>query len=150
MGNANANPILDSREYAVHFEDREVTELTANVIDESMYAQWDPGGNQYVLFYCFVDFWKEDITLTTANQKIVVQGRVSLCRSIVGWQLCCQWKDGSTSWEKLSDLKESHPLQTTEYAITQGIDHEPAFNWWILHVLKKREQIISLVKKRSA
>jgi hypothetical protein len=28
-----------------------------------------------------------------------------------------------------------------------GIDHEPAFNWWVTHVLKKRDCIISLVWK---
>ncbi len=56
-----------------------------------------------------------------------------------------KWKDGSTSWESLSDLKESHPLETAEYAMTIGIDHEPAFNWWVPYVLKKRHQIISLV-----
>ncbi len=28
------------------------------------------------------------------------------------------------------------------------IDHEPAFNWWVPHELKKRNQIISLVRKR--
>jgi hypothetical protein len=28
------------------------------------------------------------------------------------------------------------------------IDHEPAFNWWVPHVLKKCDRIISLVKKR--
>ncbi len=33
--------------------------------------------------------------------------------------------------------------------MTQGIDHEPAFNWWVPHVLKKRDQIISLVCKRT-
>jgi hypothetical protein len=58
-------------------------------------------------------------------------------------------KDGSTSWEALADLKESHPLETTEYAVTQGIDHEPAFNWWVPHVLKKYDWIISLVRKRT-
>jgi hypothetical protein len=30
-----------------------------------------------------------------------------------------------------------------------GIDHEPAFNYWVPHVLKKRDRIISLVKKRQ-
>ncbi len=40
-------------------------------------------------------------------------------------------------------------LETTEYAVTQGIDHEPAFNWWVPHVLKKRDQVISLVNKRT-
>ncbi len=54
------------------------------------------------------------------------------------------------SWEKLSDLKESHPLETAEYAVTMGVDHEPATNWWVPHVLKKHDRIISAVAKRSA
>ena len=29
-----------------------------------------------------------------------------------------------------------------------NIDHELAFNWWVPHVLKKRNPIISLVRKR--
>jgi hypothetical protein len=69
--------------------------------------------------------------------------------STIGWQVCCQLKDGSTSWENLADLKESHPLETAEYAVTQGIHHKPAFTWWVPHVLKKRDQIISLVCKRT-
>jgi hypothetical protein len=63
--------------------------------------------------------------------------------------MSCQWKDGSTSWENLADLKESHPLETAEYAVTQGIDHKPAFNWWVPYVLKKCDQSISLVCKRT-
>jgi hypothetical protein len=68
-------------------------------------------------------------------------------RSTISWQLCCQWKNGSTSWENLADLKESHPLETAEYAVTQGIDHEPAFNWWVPCVLKKCDRIVSLICK---
>ncbi len=33
--------------------------------------------------------------------------------------------------------------------VVQGIDDEPAFNWWVHHVLHKRKHIITLVKKRS-
>ena len=58
-------------------------------------------------------------------------------------------KDGSTSWKKLTELKESHPVQTAEFAIAQGIDNEPAFNWWVKHVLKKRDRIIASVRKRQ-
>jgi hypothetical protein len=67
----------------------------------------------------------------------------------IGWQVCCQLKDGSASWENLADLKESHPLETLEYAVTTGIDHKPAFNWWVPHVLKKCGLIISLIRKRT-
>jgi hypothetical protein len=33
--------------------------------------------------------------------------------------------------------------------VTKGIDLEQAFNWWVPHVLKKRDQIISLVCKQT-
>ena len=82
--------------------------------------------------------------------KIVcAAGTTYLKRSTVGWQLCCQWKDGSTSLENLADLKESHPIETAKYAKILGIDHEPAFNWRVPHVLRKRDCIISLVRKRK-
>ena len=70
-----------------------------------------------------------------------------MCRTTAGWHLCVQWKDGSTSWEKLSDLKESHPVECSEYALSQGLMNEPAFNWCVGFVLKKWERIISLVRK---
>jgi hypothetical protein len=72
-----------------------------------------------------------------SDQKIVrPDRRTHLKRSTIGWQVCCQWKNGSTSGENLADLKESHPIETAEYAVTKGIDLEPAFNWWVPHVLK--------------
>jgi hypothetical protein len=33
--------------------------------------------------------------------------------------------------------------------VTKGLDHEPAFNWWVPHVLRKRDQIIHLVHRRT-
>ena len=48
------------------------------------------------------------------------------------------------------DLKESHPLETDEYYVSQSLEREPAFNWWVQFVLKKRDRIIYLVKQRSA
>ncbi len=31
-----------------------------------------------------------------------------------------------------------------------GVDHEPSFNWWVPHTLRKHDSIIALVKKQSA
>ena len=95
--------------------------------------------------------YRSTVDLVYQTQTVVRNSGRSFKRcNTIGWQLCCQWKDGSTSWEKLSDLKESHPIETAEFAVTAGIDHEPAFNWWVPHVLKKRDRIISMVKRRSA
>ena len=62
-----------------------------------------------------------------------------------GWELCVEWKDGSTTWERLADLKESNPVEVAEYAVAQGIHDEPAFIWWVPFVLKKRDRIIAAV-----
>ena len=43
-GRSNANPILDTREYEMKFEDEDVTELTTNAIAELMYAMCDENG----------------------------------------------------------------------------------------------------------
>jgi len=61
--------------------------------------------------------------------------------------LCVQWKDGSTSWQSLEDLKEACPVAVAEYAVAQGIDNDPAFNWWVHAVLHKHKRMIALVKK---
>ena len=38
----------------------------------------------------------------------------------------------------------------SEFAFVAQITDEPAFNWWVSWVLKKRDQIISLVKRQSS
>ena len=40
-------------------------------------------------------------------------------------------------------------MQTAKYAVTNDIDTEPAFNYWVPHTLKERDSIIYLVKKRQ-
>ncbi len=58
--------------------------------------------------------------------------------------------DGSTSWQKLLDLKKSHLLQIAKYAVSIEVNNEPSFNWWVPHMLKKNDAIIALVKKHNA
>jgi hypothetical protein len=65
-----------------------------------------------------------------------------------GWVLLLQWKDGSTTWFPLKDLKESNPIEVAEYAVANKLLHEPAFAWWVPDVLQKRDRIISAVKTR--
>ena len=62
-GRANVTPILDTREYMVTFEVGDVTDLTANLIAESMYAQCDPNGNHYVPLDSLTDHRRLDTAL---------------------------------------------------------------------------------------
>ena len=118
------------------------------MIAEFMYSQCDPIGHEYVLLDKIVDHRRTDLAIKLADQIVArANGRTYLRCSTIGWQLCCQWRDGSTSWTNIADLKEPHLIEVAEYAKIIGIDHEPAFNWWVPHILKKRDRIISLVKK---
>jgi hypothetical protein len=65
-----------------------------------------------------------------------------------GWHLCVEWKDVTTSWERLSDIKEINPVEVAEYAATKSLLDTPAFVWWAPNVLKKRTRIIAAVTKR--
>ena len=40
-------------------------------------------------------------------------------------------------------------MQTAEFAVAHKIDHEPAFNWWVKHVLNKRDRIVFSVRKQQ-
>jgi hypothetical protein len=65
-----------------------------------------------------------------------------------GWKLLVQWKDRSTSWEHLKDIKVSNPIKVAKYAVANRITEEPAFKWWVSNVLWRRNHIISKVKNR--
>ena len=37
-------------------------------------------------------------------------------------------------------------MQTAEFAVAQGIYHEPTFNWWVRHLLKEKDRIIASIR----
>jgi hypothetical protein len=100
------------------------------MIAKYLYSQRDPDGNQYVLLEEIVERRPHPAAVKLPDKNIVCpDGKTYMKRTTVGWQLCCQWRDGSTYWENLADLlKESHPIETAEYARILGIDHAPDFN----------------------
>ena len=48
----------------------------------------------------------------------------------------------------LKDMKESYPVQVSEYAVAKVIANEPAFSWWLPYTIKKLNVIISAIKSR--
>lgn len=148
FGSSNSNPILDTRVYEVEFPDGRTAAFAANVIAENMYTHCDPDGSQHLLLGALVDYRSDGNAIAFADRFVTICGKQHIKRSTAGWQLCVEWKDGSTSWERLSDLKESYPEQVAEYAIAQGIEHEPAFSWWVPYTMKKRDRIIKAVNSR--
>ena len=74
---------------------------------------------------------KKDATALDKSQGTYYTKTGTLRKKITtkGWQLLVQWKDGTSDWVRLADLKESFPLEVAKYAQTNGIDNEPAFAW---------------------
>ena len=48
----------------------------------------------------------------------------------------------------MKDIHAEYPVQLAEYAQHRGIEDQPAFAWWVPHVIKKRNRIISRTKSK--
>ena len=149
VGTRHSNPLMDTREYSVEFPDGTTAEYHANVIAENLYSQIDDEGNQYTSLSGICDHKSDENAVKMKNGWFV---RPSGARKRVittkGWWLKVEWKDGTTTWAPLNEIKESNPIEAAEYAVAHGIDKQPAFAWWVGHVLNKRNQIISKVEHR--
>jgi hypothetical protein len=102
-----------------------------------MFAQVDSKGNQYLLLKEITDH-KHDNSAIPISEGMVRSSNGTTKPKVTtrGWFLLVQWQDGSTSWEKLSDLKASNPVEVAEYAVANRLTEEPAFKWWVSHVIK--------------
>ena len=149
IGIKDNNPLLDTRQYEVEFLDGTTETLTANTIAENLLAQVDEEGHRQLLLDEIIDHRKghdainkeDGFTSNEYNQKRKIQ-------TTKGWELCVCWKDGSTNWVPLKDLKNAYPVQLAEYAINNEIQDEPAFAWWVPYTIKKRKSIISKIKSK--
>ena len=149
VGKRNANPLLDTREYEVTYPDGSTEAMMANTIAENLYAQVDKEGRSYAVLGTILDHRTNGHAVTKDDGYITdKRGRRHQKRTTRGWDLQVEWRDGSTSWLPLKDLKESNPVEVAEYAVNNKIAEEPAFMWWTRHVLRKRDRIIKKVKSR--
>ena len=90
-------------------------ECTANVIAENMHAQCNPDGQQFLLLSSIIDHKKDDTAIQKAEQGFNPNGCKQLKKKATrGWLLCIEWKDGTTTWEKLSNMKESFPTEVAK------------------------------------
>ena len=140
---------MDSRVYEVEYLDGHKASLAANTIAVNMFAQVDDEGKRSVLLDSIADhrvngdqLLLDDAFITSKN------GDKRRKQTTKGWEILLQWKDGSTTWETMKDVKESYPVQLAEYSHDKRIATQPAFAWWVPHVLHKKSRIVSKVKSK--
>ena len=148
IGHYHENPILDTALYEVEFEDGHVEAFHANQIAEAIYASVDDEGYNYQELQEIVDHKSDGTAVRADDGYVMLRGKRVPKRTTKGWKLCVRWKDESTSWVDLKDLKDSHPVLLAEYAVANKLVSEPAFSWWVPYTLKKKDRIIKAMKKK--
>lgn len=150
MGSYDDNPILNSLIYDVEFPDGEVKEYAANILAENMFSQVDSEGHSKLLMKEIIDWRRDPATAVPMDDKYLTtrSGQRRLRKTTQGWDLLVSWKDGTESWARLAELKDSYPVEVAEFAKARGIQHEPAFAWWVPNTIRRRSAILSAVKAR--
>ena len=106
IGTANNNPILDTRIYEVEDIDGHKALLMANMIAENIFAQIDNEGRCFVLLYSIMNYCVDGTQVLEEYRYVELpNGGCSWKMTTKGWIILIQWKDGSTSWEALKNVK---------------------------------------------
>ena len=149
IGTANDNPILDTRLFEVEYLDGHKASLSANTIAENLFSQIDDEGNRFVLMESINDHRTNGNQIAKADSYVQsTNGGKRRKETTIGWEILIRWKDGSSTWEEMKDVKYTYPLQLAEYVHQQELICEPAFAWWVPFVLKKRNRMISKIKTK--
>jgi hypothetical protein len=137
IGIRNSNPLLVTREYKVTFQDGSSASYLANTIAENTYSQVDQEGRSFTLLDEIIDHEEDpDIVESELPQH-----------TMNGWHFLVAWKDGSTSCVPLREMKNTYPIETANYAVSNKIEVKPAFRWLVPQVLRKCTRLISKLKK---
>ena len=126
IGIPNKNPLLDTRKFEVEYRDGTIEVMPANVIAENIMSQVDEQGHKQMMIDEIVDHKKSDEAM---NKESMDEEKGIKSRTTKGWKLCVQWKDGSSSWVALKDMKNGYPVETAQYAVQNQLQDELAFIW---------------------
>ena len=81
--------------------------MAANAITMNLFAQVDAEGNHHALFDEISDHLTDDKEIKQQDAFITAKNGIRRRQeTTAGWQMLVQWKDGSTTWVSLKDMKE--------------------------------------------
>jgi len=148
IGTYHPNPLMNTAKYEVEKDDGTIEAYNANTIAENILSQMSPDGSRITMFEGILDHCKDETAIDKADAYIWSGNRRTQKKTTRGWKLLVEWKDGTIDWVPLAELKGPHPVEVAEYAKVAKISEEPAFAWWVPHVIKKKARIIEKVKSR--
>ena len=130
VGKMNNNPLLDTRAYEIEFADDTTEVLTDNIIADNILAQVDEEGNHKIILYEIIDH-RQNVNAIGKEDAFtkMLNGMKRRKMSTAGWQLCIQWKYGSTYRVALKDINISYPVELADYTKRMEMDDETVFAW---------------------
>jgi hypothetical protein len=149
IGMVNENPLLGAREYEIEFLEGHSEGLSASLVAQNLFSQIDEEGVRHALLDDIIDHRRNATALDKEDAFNTMSNSVKQRKQTTqGWQLLCQWRDGSTTLVTLKGMKQSYPIQVAVYSIANLIDDEAAFAWRVPTLLKKRDRILAKVKSK--
>lgn len=90
---------MDTREYEVSFSDGSINSYLANTIAEGIYSQVNQEGRTFTLLSEIVDHEGDEAFTQKVTDRFTTKG----------WLFLVTWKDGSTSYIPLREMKNTYP-----------------------------------------
>ena len=105
-------------------ENGETDRIFANKLAVNIYSQLDDEGREHLKFKNIIDHRKNGSALNMENGFIHLKNGQKKCKPTTrGWQVLVEWKDDTTTWMDMKDVKEASPIELAEYAIANQISN---------------------------
>jgi hypothetical protein len=124
IGTRSEQAARDTRLYEVRLPDGSSRELTHNLIAENLFSQCDTEGRQYQIIKEISDHRSNATAMAKGDEWIESASGRQRKITTRGWSFLVEWKDGSSDWIALKDLKASCPVKLAEYAAANKIDDQ--------------------------
>jgi hypothetical protein len=119
-----------------------------NILAEHLFSQMDKDSNKFRLFSGIIGHRRNGNAVDKEDQMRISGKRKVKKKTLSGWALEVEWRDGRTAWIELKTMKESNAFEVAEYSLANQISHEPAFDWWVHDVIRCKKCLIKLSQTR--
>ena len=122
--------------------------MAANLIADNLFTNFDQAGNQFTIIDSSTGT-RTDSTHALQQDVFVYTSTRTKIRVNTNklWYIYNQWKERSTTWNTVKNVKYLYLFQIDQFAVENRISEEPAFVWWAKYVLKKQDRIISKTQR---
>jgi len=148
IGKKHEIPQLDSRVYNVEYPDGHFEQYSSNILTEALNEMINHDGYDKSFVKEICGYRRDDKIAVRKDRGFTEShnGRSVPVITTKGWSVKIRWMDDAITWVPLNVMKNSQPLILAQYAKAMKIDTEPAFLWWVPHVLRQSSRLLSKVK----